>query len=313
MSILVTGSLAYDYVMAFPDSFRNHILPDQLHILNVCFTVEELKKNLGGCAGNMAHTIKLLEEEPIILAILGSDSEPYLNALTKHNIRTDHIATIETTTTASAHITTDKDDNQVAAFFVGAMHRADDLSRHDVKEDIDLAIIGPNKKEAMIKFAKECQEHRTPVVMDPGQMIPTFSKEEMLEMIDLASHLIANDYEMKLIQDKTGLRNEEIKAKVDVLITTLGSEGSRIETADETIEVGVCPVLSVEDPTGAGDAYRGGFFSALQKGKDLKICGQVGAVAAAYAVEHHGTQTFSYTMSDFAERYEGAFGEALSW
>lgn len=311
MSILCTGSLAYDYIMNFPDSFKNHILPDQLHILNVSFTVDTLHKNLGGCAGNMAHTINLLGGSPTILGIIGTDGDAYLKSLKVRGISTDHIHRSKKNHTASAHITTDKDDNQITAFHIGAIHETKQLSLAEITENPTYLIVGPNQKEAMIKFSKEASERNIPIVLDPGQMIPMISAQEMQMLVGQATYMIANDYEMKLIEDKTGWDGKELLNHVDVLITTLGEKGSVIATKEEIIEVGHCPALSVEDPTGAGDAYRGGFFTALSLGKDLKTAGQVGAVAATYAVEQYATQHHTYTIKEFAERYERAFGEEL--
>lgn len=308
MSILVTGSLAYDYIMDFPDSFKNHLLPDQLHILNVSFTVDSLQKNLGGCAGNMAHTIKLLGANPTILGVLGFDGEEYTKSLRLRNISTEYITLSKKNSTASAHITTDKDDNQITAFHIGAIHETNNLSLSALKEKPDLLIIGPNQKEAMIKFSKEAFEQKIPIVLDPGQMIPMISPQEFQQLIGQASYLIANDYEMRLIEEKTGWDGNELLHHVDTLITTFGSKGSIITTKEEIIEIGVCPAVSVTDPTGAGDAYRGGFFSALMAGGDLKTAGQVGAVAATYAVEHYGTQNHHFTQEEFKKRYTDIFG-----
>lgn len=311
MSILVTGSLAYDYIMDFPDSFKNHILPDQIHMLNVSFTVDTLQKNLGGCAANIAHTMKLLHGTPTILGILGTDGDDYKQSLALRGIDTTYISLSEKNHTASAHITTDKDDNQITAFHIGAIHETQELSTTAVSETPSMIIVGPNQKEAMLKFSKECFEKDIPIVLDPGQMIPMITAQEMQALIGQATYLIANDYEMKLIEEKTGWDNKTLLSYIDVLITTLGEKGSVIATKDETIEVGHCPAMSVEDPTGAGDAYRGGFFTAIEKGLDLKTAGQVGAVAATYAVEKYGTQNHSFTMDEFAKRYQEAFGETV--
>ncbi len=312
MNILVTGSMAYDHVMSFPDSFKNHILPDQIHILSVAFTVDKLHKNLGGCAGNMAHTMNLLGGNPLILSPLGKDSEDYIANLKKRGLETKYIRVSENKLTASAHITTDKDDNQITAFYVGALEETDELSVADVEGEIELAIVGPTKKEGMMKHANECIDKNISFVFDPGQMITAFSGEELLKLIKQAKFLIANDYEMRLIREKTAIETKEILDYVDVMITTLGGEGSRIETSNEAIDIGICPATSVEDPTGAGDAYRGGFFTAYVNGHNLKTCGQIGAVAAVYAVEHHGTQEHKFTHDEFVDRYEKAFGEPFS-
>ncbi len=311
MSTLISGSLAYDYIMDFPDSFKNHILPDQIHILNVCFVVEELRKNFGGCAGNIAYTMKLLGADPLIIASLGSDAMEYLDYFKNLGLKTDYISVIKGKMTSSAHITTDRDDNQIIAYHNGAGDSAIDLSVFDVKEKIDLALITPAKKEAMIKHAKECHEKKIPFAFDPSHQLTAFTPQELMLLIGQAKFYIGNDYEMKLTQEKTGWDEKELLNHVEVLITTLGDKGSLIATKDKIIEVGICPAVSCDDPTGAGDAYRAGFFSAYVKGLDLKTCGQVGAVAATYTVEKYGTQTHHFTIEEFEERYRKAFGEKI--
>jgi len=307
MPILISGSLAYDYIMDFPDSFKNHILPDQIHILNVCFVVDKMRKNFGGCAGNMAYTMKLLGAEPIIFAPLGSDAGDYLNWIKQNNLETKYIPIVKEKMTSAAYITTDKDDNQIIAYYNGAADKATDLSVGDVSEKIDLALITPTKKEAMLKHAKECYDKKIPFLFDPSHQLTAFTPQELMATLGMAKFYIANDYEMKLTQEKTGWDMKELLNHVDIVITTLGERGSVICAKDQTIEVGICAAQSVDDPTGAGDAYRAGFFSAYVEGHDLKTCGQVGAVAATYAVENYGTQNHRFTSDEFSNRYEKAF------
>lgn len=311
MSIIVSGSICYDRIMDFPDSFKNHILPDHIHILNVSFTVTTLKNNFGGTGGNIAYTIALLEETALPVGTLGNDAQPYIAHLKKHNISTTHVQVVEETPTATAHITTDKDDNQITAFFVGAMMHADNLSLHDVSEKAALTIISPNKKEAMIRHSKESKERDIPIVFDPGQQTISFNKQELLLMIGQADYIIGNDYEMKLIQDKTGWDTKELLNHAKAVIVTLGERGSTIITKEETVTIDSCPVSSVEDPTGAGDAYRAGFFTAFTQGLDWKTCGQTGAVAAAYAIEHYGTQNHTFTKEEFSQRYKETYNQEL--
>jgi len=311
MSILISGSLAYDYIMDFPDSFKNHILPDQIHILNVCFMVDNLNKNLGGCAGNIAYTMKLLGTDPIIFAPIGKDGEEYLNFLKKAGIKTDYIQVSEDKNTSSAHITTDKDDNQIIAYYNGAGDEAINLNIADVKEEIKLAMITPTKKEAMIKHAKECYDKKIPFVFDPSHQLTAFTPQELMMVIGQAKFYIANDYEMKLTEEKTGWDKNELLNHVEVLITTLGDKGSVIATKDKVFEIGICPAISVDDPTGAGDAYRAGFFTAYMQGHDYQTCGQVGAVASTYAIENYGTVNHYFTKEEFKKRYEDAFGEVI--
>lgn len=311
MPILISGSLAYDYIMDFPDSFKNHILADQIHILNVGFAVDKLKKNLGGTAGNIAYTMKLLGGEPVILAALGTDAEEYISFFKKHGIKNDYIKLSKELFSSSAHITTDKDDNQITAFYSGAGEEAINSSVGDVKEQIDLAILAPARKDVTIKHSKECHERRIPIVFDPGQQATSFSPQELSMLIGQATFLIANDYEMRLVQEKTGWDAKEMFNHVEVLITTLGEKGSIISTGKETFEIEPCRALSIDDPTGAGDAYRSGFFTAFAKGKDLQTCGRVASVSAVYAVEHYGTQNHFFTLSEFKERYKEAYGEEI--
>ncbi len=306
MSILISGSLAYDYIMDFPDSFKNHILPEQIHILNVCFVVDKMQKNFGGCAGNMAYTMKLLGAEPLIFAPLGSDAGDYLNWIKQNNLETKYIPIVKEKMTSAAYITTDKDDNQIIAYYNGAADKAIDLSVGNVSEKIDLALITPTKKEAMLKHAKECHDKKIPFVFDPSHQLTAFTPQELMATLGMAKFYIGNDYEMKLTQEKTSWNIKELLNHVEVVITTLGERGSVICTKDKTIEVGICPAQSVDDPTGAGDAYRAGFFSAYVDGQDLKTCGQVGAVAATYAVENYGTQNHRFTLEEFKARLDSS-------
>jgi len=312
MSILLSGSLAYDYILDFPDSFRNHILPDKAHMINLSFVIPELKKEFGGCAGNMAYTIKLLGGEPIILAPLGTDGAAYRAHCRKHKIKTKYMPLAKQHLTSSAHITTDKDDNQIAAFHVGAGGEASQLSVHAVKEEIKLALIAPTQKEAMIKHSKECAERQIPIVFDPGQQLTALNAQELMLLIGQAEFLIANDYEMSLVEKKTGWKMAELLKHTHTVITTLGENGSVIRTRDEIFEIKPCPPRSVDDPTGAGDAYRAGFFTAFVKGKDLRTCGQVGSVAATYAVERYGTQNHTFTLEEFQKRYAETYREMLT-
>jgi len=312
MSILISGSLAYDYIMDFPDSFKNHILPDQIHILNVCFMVENLNKNLGGCAGNIGYTMKLLEEDPIIFSPIGKDGQDYLDFMKKVGLKTDYISVSKEKNTSSAHITTDKDDNQIIAYYNGSGDEAVDLNISDVKEEIKLAIIAPTKKEAMIKHAKECYDKKIPFVFDPSHQLTAFSDQELMAVIGQAKFYIANDYEMKLTQEKTGWDMDEMLNHVEVLITTLGDKGSVITTKDQIFEIGICSPISVDDPTGAGDAYRAGFFTSYMQGYDYQTCGQMGAVASTYAIENYGTQEHRFTLDEFKQRYRDTFGEVIN-
>jgi len=315
MAILVSGSLVYDHIMNFPDSFKNHILPDQLHILNVCFMVDRLERSWGGTAGNIAFTMKMLGGEPLVVSVLGKDGRDYLDYLKECKIKTDYILSDKKQSTASAYITTDADDNQITGFFGGPLGQIkNEKIINLVKEKFSLALISPTDKEAMIQHLKECKEIGVKTIFDPGQQITAFNEIELKNMISQADFVVGNDYEIKLLQDRTGWDEEEILKNTKVLITTLGEKGSVVKTAEgETIVAGVCPPLSFDDPTGAGDAYRAGFFVGYEKGKDLKTCAQIGAVAASYAIETYGTQEHQFTIAEFCGRYEKTFKEKLAF
>lgn len=313
MSILVTGSLVYDHIMNFPDSFKNHIMPEQLHILNVSFAVDKLERSWGGTAGNIAYTIKMLGGEPLLLSVLGKDSKEYLEHFEKYGIKTEYIAINKKQMTASAYITTDADDNQITAFYGGPLGEAAQKNLSEIlKEKVSIALISPTAKDAMAKHLKEAKEMGIKTVFDPGQQITSFTDIELKKMVSQADFVIGNDYEIKLLQERTGWSEKEILQNCKYLITTLGEKGSVIKTADgETIEAGTCAPLSADDPTGAGDAYRAGFFFAFEKEMDLKVCAQVGATAASYSIETYGTQSHNFTKDEFCERYQKAFGDIL--
>jgi len=315
MSILVSGSLSYDHIMNFPDSFKNHIMPEQIHILNVCFMVDKLERSWGGTGGNIAFTMKMLGGEPLLLSVLGKDGSDYLKYMKDFGIKTDYIISDTRLATASAFITTDADDNQITAFFGGPLSLAKDKKIVDVvKEKYNLALISPTDKDVMVQHIKECKEMGVKAIFDPGQQITAFSEIELKKMISQAEFVIGNDYEIKLLQDRTGWNEEEILKNTNVLITTLGEKGSIVKTADgETVTAGVCPPMSFDDPTGAGDAYRAGFFVGYEQGLDWKTCAQMGAVAASYAIETYGTQEHKFNKQEFCERYEKAFGEKLNY
>lgn len=310
MSIFVSGSLAYDFIMNFPDDFENHILKDKIHKLNVSFTIDELEKNLGGTAGNIAYNISLLNKKPEIFASIGKNNKKYFDWLEQNDISKDYIH-VSDKYTASAHITTDKKDNQITAFHPGALNDASKLSIKDIEGDIDLFINSPNDAEAMLKYNKELSEESTEVVFDPGQQITTFNKQQLLQALESSDILVGNDYEISLIKDKTNLSKQEINNKVNLLITTLGEKGSMIENDDDTIEVKPTKVQQVLDPTGAGDAYRAGFFVGYQAELGLKKCAQLGSTLASFAIENYGTQNHSPELNDIKNRYKSSYSEEL--
>jgi len=310
--ILVSGSLAYDYVMNFPDSFKKHIMPDQLHILNVCFMIDRLDKGWGGTAGNIAYNFNLLGLEPEILSAVGKDGQEYLDHFVDNGISIENIIKDDGQFTSSAHITTDADDNQITAFYNGPLELGLNQNVYDLEEEFKLAIIAPTQKEVMIKHLKESKEKGLETVFDPGQQITALTEIDLKKMLDQADFLIGNDYEIKLIQEKTGWDMEKMLENKKAVITTMGSKGSVVSTPDgEVVEVGVCSPQSVDDPTGAGDAYRAGFFSGYLLGYNWKTCGQMGATASVYAIENYGTQAHKYTKQEYLDRYEESFGEKI--
>lgn len=312
MSILVSGSLAYDYIMNFPDSFKNHILPDQIHILNVCFVVDKLERSWGGTAGNIAYTLKLLGASPILISAIGRDGAEYEEYLRELGIDITHLVTDPNRLSASAHITTDVDDNQITAFYNGPLGGAAMVALTTLLAKPDLVLVSPTEKNVMIKHLREARELGIPAVFDPGQQIPAFTEIELKQMIGQANIVIGNDYEIKLIEERSGWSAKEIIAEGKTLVTTLGAKGSIISTSEgEIIEVAPCHPKSVDDPTGAGDAYRAGFCVGLERKLPLKTCGQIGSVAASYAIESYGTQAHKFTMEEFGERYEKTYGEKL--
>jgi len=313
MSIFVSGSLVYDHIMNFPDSFKNHIMPQKLHILNLSFMVDRLEKSWGGTAGNIAFNLKMLGSEPVLVSALGKDSRDYLSHLKKNKIDTKNILIDKNQNTASAHITTDVDDNQITAFFGGPLGKIRDRKIFESsRKKVSLAIISPTDKDVMMVHARECAVNGMKVMFDPGQQTPAFSAVELKQMISLSEIVIGNDYEISLIMEKTGWKEEEILENTKILITTLGEKGSEIKTNnDERFVVGVAAPLSVDDPTGAGDAYRAGFLAGYEKGFDLKTCGQMGAVTASFAIENYGTQNHKFNRAQFSARYEKNFKEKI--
>ncbi|MFZ5813172.1 MAG: carbohydrate kinase family protein [Thermodesulfobacteriota bacterium] len=308
MRILVSGSLAYDRIMTFPGRFSDHILPDKIHILNVCFLVNGLTEKFGGTAGNIAYSLKLLGEDPVILSTAGKDFAAYADWLASRGLSFEGIRRIEEEFTAGAYITTDQSDNQITGFNPGAMKHPCGyaVDGHDAA-DI-LAIVAPGNLDDMRNYPRIYKKRGIRFVLDPGQNITAFSGGELAEMLTGATYLISNDYELELIQNATGLTRADILARVSALITTLGEKGSVIRQGDREILVPPAKPREVKDPTGAGDAFRAGLLKGLRAGLPLEKAGRLGSVSAVYAVERHGTQEHSYTPEEFAARYEENFG-----
>ncbi len=307
---MVTGSLGFDYIMDFSGRFSDRIMPDNIHKISLSFLADRLSKQFGGTAGNIAYSLKLLEVEPDILSVAGNDFAPYAAFLKKHAISVSHISVFEKEPTSCYFVVTDTDDNQIGSFYVGAQKFASSLSV--TKSDVHpaFAVISPQDPTAMKNFVRECQKLACPYLYDPAFQIGTFTASELREGITGAEILIGNDYEIDLIADKLDVTHEDLLVMgPKAVVTTLGAKGSIIETRHEAIHVKPAKAKRVSDPTGAGDAYRGGFIAGYVRGLPLEACGQMGAVAAVYTVEKYGTVTHHYTVKEFVKRYKDTYDE----
>lgn len=307
MRVLVTGSLGYDYIMDFPGRFADRIIPQNAHKISLSFLVDTLTKQFGGTAGNIAYTLKLLGIEPQILSAAGNDFSPYKKFLKSKHISTMYIEEYKDLPTGSYFVITDTDDNQIGSFYAGAMKYARQLSL----ESCEFAVIAPNDPTAMKKYVNQAREHSIPYLYDPAFQISNFSSDQLREGITGAKILIGNDYEIDLMQDKLDISHDDLLGLCPILITTLGPKGSIIESHKESIGIKPARPKNMSDPTGAGDAYRGGFIAGYVRGFDLQVCGQMGSVAAVYTVEKYGTQTHYFTKRDFVKRYEENFHEII--
>lgn len=310
MSILVCGSMAYDTIMVFHDRFKNHILPEQIHILNVSFLVPDLRREFGGCAGNIAYNLRLLGADPLIMATVGDDAVAYRQRLDELGLRQDHVRHVPGTYTAQAFITTDVDDNQITAFHPGAMMHSH-LNRVQDAVGVKLGIVAPDGRDGMLRHAQGFADAGVPFVFDPGQALPILSGEELLHCLKLARYCTVNDYEARLMCDKTGRSIGQLAAEVDALVVTLGAEGSQIHTAGDCIHVPVVGVDDVVDPTGCGDAYRAGLLYGLVNDWDWQRSGRLAAVMGAIKIGHRGGQNHRPGRDDIAAIYRAAFGETL--
>lgn len=310
MPALICGSLAYDTIMVFPDQFKNHILPDKVHILNVSFLVPRMRREFGGCAGNIAYNLKLLGGDPLPMATVGQDFAPYREHFEACGIPLDHVKEIEDLYTAQAFITTDLDDNQITAFHPGAMMRSYENHVRDVK-DVDFGIVGPDGYEAMLQNSREFAELGIPFIFDPGQAMPLFNGAELRQMIEQATYVTVNDYESSLLQDKTGWSQADIASKVQAYIITRGPKGSEIHTPTGEIHVPAATAMRVVDPTGCGDAYRAGLIYGFTHGMDLATTGRIASLMGALKIEHLGPQNQRFDYEEFAEQFRQQFGYAL--
>jgi len=305
MDIIVSGSLAYDRIMDFPGHFSDHILPDKIHALNVCFQVDGMKEKFGGTAGNIAYALTLMGERPAISATIGRDYHQYFKWLAKNGISNETIKIVEDEFTASAYITTDKADNQITGFNPGAMKYSSSLDFDKLHPKETLMIISPGNLEDMVNYPRFCKARGIDYIFDPGQSLPMLDGKDLIQTIEGCLILISNDYELDLIMSKTGFSKETLRRRARTIIVTLGELGSKVFTQQGEITVSAANPMRVEDPTGAGDSYRGGLISGLIRGKDIEHCARMGSVCASFAVECYGTQEYTFSPEEFNERLNG--------
>ncbi len=310
MSVLICGSMAYDTIMVFPEAFKDHILPDKIHILSVSFQVPELRREFGGTAGNIAYNLKLLGEKGLPMAAVGSDFGPYAEWMDKQGIARTYIRELADTYTAQCYITTDVEHNQIAAFHPGAMNRSQEL-KVPADAGIKIGVVAPDGREAMLQHARQFHAAGIPFLFDIGQGILIFSGEELKEFIELADWVAVNDYESQLLERKTGLSMYQIAEKVKALIVTWGAKGSVIYTGGRRFDIQPAKAEAVADTTGCGDAFRAGILYGLLRGLDWETTGQVASLMGAIKVASRGTQNHRFTRAEFEARYEDAFGTKL--
>jgi adenosine kinase len=310
MSALICGSMAFDTIMVFQDQFKNHILPDQVHILNVSFLVPEMRRNFGGCAGNIAFNLSLLGGDGLPMGTVGSDFAPYAAWLDGQGIRRDALREIPDAYTAQAYITTDQDDNQITAFHPGAMNFAHH-NRVDEIEGVRLGMVSPDGRQGMIEHAEQFAAAGIPFIFDPGQGMPMFDGADLDRFVRQATWLAFNDYEAKLMQERTGKSPRQLAREVEAVIVTRGGQGSTIYADGQEIDIPLAPARRLVDPTGCGDAYRAGLLYGLQRGLDWAVTGRIASLLGAIKIEHAGTQNHALSRADFEARFREAFGFAL--
>jgi len=310
MSALICGSFAYDTIMVFHDRFKNHILPEQVHILSVSFLVPELRREFGGCAGNIAYNLNMLGGKALPMGTVGKDFTPYREWMLSCGVGVKHVREIADTYTAQAFITTDLDDNQITAFHPGAMNHAHENSVTDVK-DVRVGIIAPDGREGMIQHAAQFHEAGIPFVFDPGQGLPMFDGADLMKFLEQATWAAFNDYEFQLVRQRTGKSIDELMHTVQALIVTHGAKGSTIYTENNTLSIPVAKVNRLADPTGCGDAYRAGLLYGLMNDLDWEMTGRIAALMGAIKIEQHGTQNHRFEKAEFEARFKESFGYAL--
>lgn len=310
MRTLICGSIAYDSIMVFPDRFKNHILPEQIHILNVSFLVPDMRREFGGCSANIAYSLRLLGGEPLIMATIGEDGGPYMQRLKRLELVDDHVREIPGTFTAQAFITTDLDDNQITAFHPGAMNYAH-VNHVGDAAGVKLGIVSPDGREGMLQHAEEFHQAGIPFVFDPGQGLPMFNGEELMRFLQLADYCSVNDYEAKLLCERTGLSLEALAQQVQALFVTLGPNGSHIYVGGQRVEIPCVEPDALVDPTGCGDAYRAGLLYGIANGMGWRETGQLASLMGAIKIACRGPQNHVPSRGEIAERYRKAFGSNL--
>lgn len=310
MNIALTGSIAYDYLMTFPGMFQEHILPDRLHRLSLSFLVDSLVRRRGGIAANIAYTLALLGERAQIMATVGEDFDEYRLWLEQHGVDTSGIRVVEGVLTASFFVTTDEQNAQIASFFTGAMAHAHQLSFRDLSTLPELSMISPNDPGAMVSYVRECLQLGVPYIYDPSQQILRLSSDELEEGIHGCLGLFCNDYEFGLIEEKTRFTLDSAREAADFIVITLGERGAEIYTREKEFVVPSVPPLQIVDPTGVGDAFRGGFLKGFAHNLPLQVCGQMGALAATYCIEADGPQGHAFDLPQFQKRFQEHFQDS---
>jgi adenosine kinase len=310
MKILVCGSIAYDNIMVFRGRFRDHILPDKLHILNVAFLVPDLRREYGGCAGNIAYNLKLLGGDPLIMATVGEDAAPYFERLDALGLPRAHIRVVHGSLTAQAFITTDLDDNQITAFHPGAMAHSH-LNRIDGALGVGLAIVAPDGREGMVAHAQELAAARIPFMFDPGQQLPTFERDDLLPILEAASYVAVNDYEGQVLADKAGRPLDELARMVNALVVTKGAAGSTIYANGQCHEIPSVKPVEIVDPTGCGDAYRAGLLYGIAAGFDWPAAGRLASLMGSIKIAARGGQSHRASRAEIGALYRQHFGAAI--
>lgn len=306
MTALICGSFAFDNIMVFPDHFKNHILPEKIHMLNVSFMVPEMRREFGGCAGNIAYNLSLLGGDALPMGTVGRDFEPYANWMDSNEIDRRHVTVIEDAYTAQAFITTDMDDNQITAFHPGAMSFSH-INKIDETDAVTIGIVSPDGREGMIEHANQFTDANIPFIFDPSQGLPMFSGDELIKLIEHAAWLTVNDYEWQLIQERTGLSPKEVSDRLEALIITRGGEGSYIYTKEKRHEIPSAQPGVLKDPTGCGDAFRAGLLYGLMNGMDWETTGRMASLMGMINIEENGTQNHSFSMDEFREWFKENF------